>query len=67
MQSLTTDVLIIFNSYDPVNRVHQVILNSKNVQEAFKKSCCTLQDQFTDNINLATDENAISYLYQFLI
>ena len=67
MQSLSTDVLIIFNSYDPINRVHQVILNSKNVQQAFKKSCYTLQDQFTDNINLATDENAISYLYQFLI
>ena len=49
MQSLSTDVLIIFNSYEPINRVHQVILNSKNVQEAFKKSCYTLQDQFTSN------------------
>ena len=67
IQSLSTDVLIIFNSYNPVHRVHQVILNSTKVQEAFKKSCYTLQDNFIDGIDLATDDNSISYLYQFLI
>ena len=58
MQSLSTDVLIIFNSYDPVKRVHQVILNSSTVQEAFKKSCHTLQENFLDGI-----ESSISYLF----
>ena len=67
MQSLSTDVLIIFNSYDPVKRVHQVILNSSKVQEAFKKSCHTMQENFFDGIDLATDESSISYLFQFLV
>ena len=31
MQSLTTDVLILFNSFEPVKRVEQVIFNSKSV------------------------------------
>ena len=67
MQSLSTDVLIIFNSYNPVQRVHQVILSSSKVQGAFKKSCHTLQENFFDGIDLATDESAISYLFQFLV
>ena len=67
MQSLSTDVLIIFNSYDPVKLVQKVILNSSTVQEAFKKSCHTLQENFFDGIDLATDESSISYLFQFLV
>lgn len=46
MQSLSTDVLILFNSSDPVKLVHQLILNSNLVQKAFKKSCYTLHDYF---------------------
>lgn len=67
MQCLTTDVLIIFNSQEPVKLVHDLILNSTVVQNASKKSCCMLMDCFTNSINLATDVNAISYLYQFII
>ena len=67
MQCLTTDVLIIFNSQEPVKLVHNLILNSKVVQNAFKLSCFMLTDCFTSSINLAADVNAISYLYQFII
>ena len=67
MQSLTTDVLILFNSIEPVKKVKEIILNSINVQNAFKKSCLTLQHCFTEGLNLATDKNPISYLFQFLI
>ena len=67
MQSLTTDVLILFNSIEPVKKVKEVIINSINVQNAFKKSCLSLQHCFTEGLNLATDKNPISYLFQFLI
>lgn len=67
IQCLTTDVLIIFNSQEPVKLVHKLLLNSQVVQSAFKKSCCMLLDCFTSSINLATDLDPISYLYQFLI
>lgn len=67
MQSLTTDVLILFNAFEPVKLVHKVILNSKNVQSAFQQSCYMLQDLFTDGVDLAVDDNPISFLYQFLI
>ena len=67
MQSLTTDVLILFNSIEPVKRVQEVILNSINVQDAFKKSCFTLQHCFIEGLNLATDKSPISFLFQFLI
>ena len=67
MQSLTTDVLILCNAFEPVKRVHKVILNSKNVQLAFKESCFMLQDSFKENMSLADDENPISFLFQFII
>ena len=67
MQSLTTDVLILFNAFEPIKRVHKVILNSKNVQLAFKKSCFMLQDLFKEDMNLAVEENPISFLFQFII
>ena len=67
MQPLTTDVLILFNSIEPVKRVKEIILNSINVQNAFKKSCLTLQHCCTEGLNLATEKNPISYLFQFLI
>ena len=67
MQSLTTDVLILFNSIEPVKKVKNVIINSINVQNAFKNSCLSLQHCFTEGLNLAIDKNPISYLFQFLI
>ena len=67
MQCLTTDVLIIFNSQEPVKLVHKLILNSVKVQRAFKESCYSMVELFTPSLNLATDINAISFLYQFLI
>jgi hypothetical protein len=67
MQCLTTDVLIIFNSQEPVKLVHQLILNSKKVQRAFEESCGMMVELFTPLLNLATDITAISFLYQFLI
>ena len=54
MQSLTTDVLILFNSFEPVKRVEQVISNSKSVQSAFKTSCF-MQDVYP----LATVDDSI--------
>ena len=67
MQSLSTDVLILFNSSEPVKLVHQLILNSVVVQEAFKQSCYMLQDCFDGVINLAQDKSPICYLFQFLV
>ena len=67
MQSLSTDVLILFNAFEPVKLVHKVILNSKNVQIAFKNSCVMLLDHFKEGIDLATDDNPISFLFQFII
>ena len=67
MQSLTTDVLILFNAYEPVKLILKVILNSKNVQSAFRQSCCMLQDLFTDGVDLAVDDDPISFLYPSLI
>ena len=67
MQSLSTNVLILFNAYEPVKLVQNVILNSKKVQLYFQNSCVMLKDEFTSVQNLALDENPISYLYRFLI
>jgi hypothetical protein len=67
MRCLTTDVLILFNSSDPIKLVHTLILNSLRVQEAFKKSCFMLTHCFEDGISLAEDKNAISYLFQFIV
>ena len=67
MQSLTTDVLILFNSLEPVKRVEQVILNSKSVQSAFKTSCFMHVDLFTTDLDLTLDKCPIAYLYCFLI
>ena len=67
MQCLTTDVLIIFNSQEPVKLVHTLILNSGEVQRAFKESCYMMVELFTPSLNLASDINAISFLYQLLI
>ena len=67
MQSLTTDVLILFNSFEPVKRVEQVILNSKSVQSAFKTSCFMHTDLFTTELDLVLDKCPIAYLYRFLI
>ena len=55
MQFLTTDVLILFNAYEPVKRVHKLILNSKVVQAAFKKSCIMVQDHLIEGLDLAID------------
>ena len=67
MQSLTTDVLILFNSFEPVKKVEQVILNSKSVQSAFKISCFMHLDLFTTDLNLVVDKCPIAYLYRFII
>ena len=67
MQSLSTDVLILFNSCEPVKLVHQLILNSIRVQAAFKQSCYMLQDCFDEVTNLAEEKKPICYLYQFLV
>lgn len=67
MQSLSTDVLILFNSSEPVKLVHEVILNSELVQKAFKKSCYMLNDYFDSTIDIAKDKSAICYLFQFLV
>lgn len=67
MQSLSTDVLILLNSSEPVKLVHEVILNSEVVQKAFKKSCYMLHDYFDSTIDIAKDKSAICYLFQFLV
>ena len=40
---------------------------SKDVQHAVKKSCFLLQDLLTENMNLADEENPISFLFQLTI
>ena len=67
MQSLTTDVLILFNSDKPVNKVKQIILNSTNVQNAFRESCVTLQHCFTNGLDLALHKTPIAFLFQFIV
>jgi hypothetical protein len=67
MQSLTTDVLILFNSFEPIKRVEQVILKSKSVQSAFKTSCFMHTDLFTTDLDLTTDKCPIAYLFRFII
>jgi hypothetical protein len=66
MQSITTDVLILFNSFEPVKRVEQVILNSKSVQSAFKASCFMHTALFTTDLDLTLDKCPIAYLYRLL-
>ena len=67
MQCLSTDVLILFNSSEPVKLVHKLILNSKTVQKLFKQSCYMLPNIFDGEVNLAVDKSPICYLYQFLV
>ena len=67
MQSLSTDVLILFNSFEPIKLVHKLILNSVGVQLAFKESCYMLPNCFDGAINLAEDKTPICYLFQFLV
>ena len=67
MQSLSTDVLILFNAMEPVKLVQKVILNSKIVQNLFKESCLTLSAHFTDSTDLVCDNDPIGYLFRFLI
>ena len=67
MQSLSTDVLILFNSFEPIKLVHKLILNSVRVQLAFKESCYMLPNCFDGAINLAEDKTPICYLFQFLV
>ena len=67
MQSLTINVLILFYSIEPLRKVKEVIMHSVNVQNALKNSCSSLQHCFTEGLNLATDKNPISFLFQFLI
>ena len=67
MQSLSTDVLILFNSSEPVKLVEKVILNSEKVQSAFRVSCFMHSDLFHTDLNLVTDKCPIAYLFRFLI
>lgn len=67
MQCLSTDVLILFNSSEPVKLVHELILHSDSVQKAFIKSCYTMQDNFEGAMNLAEDKTPVCYLFQFLV
>ena len=67
MQCLSIDVLILYNSSEPVKLVHQLILNSKVVQNAFMNSCYILQDKFHGAMNMAEDKTPICYLFQFLV
>ena len=69
MQSLTTDVLIIFNAYEPVKRIRDVIINSKNVQNAFLNSCGVdlVGMNYKVENDLATAKDAISFLFQFIV
>ena len=67
MQCLSTDVLILFNSSEPVKLVHRLILNSKTVQKLFRQSCYMLPNIFDVEVNLAVDKSPICYLYQFLV
>ena len=67
MQSLSTDVLILYNAMEPVKMVQKVILNSAVVQTAFKESCFMLTADFTDKTDLVDGKQPICYLYRFLI
>ena len=67
MQCLSTDVLILFNSSEPVKLVHKLILNSTTVQKLFKQSCYMLPNIFDVEVNLAVDKSPICYLFQFLV
>ena len=67
MQSLSTDVLIIFNAMEAVKLVQRVILNSTVVQTAFKESCFMLTSEFNNETNLVDGKDSIYYLYRFLI
>ena len=64
MQSLSTNVLILFNAQEPVKLVQNDALNSKKVQLYSRNSCTMLHDEFTPELNLALDENPYC-LYQF--
>jgi hypothetical protein len=65
MQSLSTDVLILYNAMGPIKMVQKVNLYSDNVQKAFKESCFMLIDQFKDETNLVDGKDPICYLYRF--
>ena len=67
MQSLSTDVLILFNSLEPVKIVEQVILKSSVVHRAFQQSCSMHADLFFPGLNLSTDKSPIAFLFRFLV
>ena len=67
MQCLSTDVLILFNSFEPIKLVHKLLLNSVVVQKLFKISCYMLPNIFDVEVDLAVDKSPICYLFQFLI
>lgn len=67
MQSLSTDVLILFNAMEPVKMVQKIILNSTAVQTAFKVSCFMLTAEFTNETNLVDGKDPICYLHRSLI
>ena len=67
MQSLSTDVLILFNSLEPVKLVEQVILKSSVVHRAFQQSCSMYADLFFPGLDLSTDKSPIAFLFRFLV
>ena len=62
MQCMSTNVLILHKSSEPVKLVHQLILNLRVVQKVFMVSCYTLQDSFYCAMNMAEDKTPICYL-----
>lgn len=67
MKCLSTDVLILFNSSEPVKLVHKLLLNSSIVQRLFKTSCYMIPNIFDIEENLAIDKSPVCYLFQFLV
>ena len=64
MQSLSTDVLILFILCEPVKLVHQLILNSVKVHGASKQSWYIVQDCFEGVINLAEEKTPICNFFK---
>ena len=67
MQSLSTDVLTLYNAMEPVKMVQKVLLISTVVQAAFKESCSMLTAEFTNERNLVDGKELICYRYRFLV
>jgi hypothetical protein len=66
MNSMSTDVLILFNAQEPVKLVQNVIIKSLRVQDAFRASCGTDILEKYEN-DLTVNNNPLSFLYHFLI